>query len=517
MNNPLLDFAGIDYTFLMPLRTQFVVTLCVLAILSTPALAQMPPTTQEQVDGCVRVLRQGINPTRGSIDLAVLGSLRELADPSLKPLWLQLAQQDRWEAQVHATLALSELTPDSPVDAWMISQLKSEDAQRAVIATLLDRDALTPDQCRQLLDADVLEPVSELWLLSRLVSRGEHVELSTLREYAMLEDKDADLAGLASCLAEQIGDNALLDAHLTRISEMPKNMRDRHLIELFMAIEQYKLTKSLDWMMRVMEELPVDRVVKWQATRALLTLDPPRGVTVWKSRAAEVKGDGEWMRAVLLLLDAGDSVPADTYRLVPRENTLLKAMAELGEAISNHQSLAQPLMALIDLGHIGTAGWALGRAEKLPTDEARAVYLHVLEEVEAQRVGRDERAELAIAATELLYGIDPKTTLSHLQTLTDDSLTQEVMLIGLLRCKGDDIGAAARQLRRIGHSRADSLTLLLIAKHDENLSDAEKKQLGMIAAGGGQLATALQAQAAWLYLKHVGRIEQALNRIFTKS
>lgn len=506
---------SIDYTFPMPFRTGFVFMLSALAAFASSAIAQYQPTTQERINGCVRVLRQGVHPRSDSLDLAVLGSLRELGDPSLKPLWFQLAQQDRWEAQVHAVLALSELTPDQPADAWMISQLDSVDAQRAVIATLLDNTSLTTEQCHQLLESNVLDPVTELWILSSLVKRGATVEETRLREIARTDD--IDLVGLAACLLAQHGDTALLEQHLSTVAGLSEMRRNRHLAELFIAIEQYRLTESLDWMSRVLEEVEIDRVVRWQAVRALLVLAPARGVAQWKRQAVNVTSDGEWVRALLLLLDAGADVPVETYGMVPRENPLLKSMVAAGEALSTNQSAAQPLIALIDMGHIGTAGWALGRAERLPTDEARAVYLHVIERIESQQGGRDERAELAVAATEMLYTIDPTAALNQLLSVADDSLTQEVMLLGFLRCHGSDIGAAAKQLRRIGTSRADSITLILLAKHSNELSKTELNQLGIVAAGGGQLATALQAQAAWLYLKHTGKIEQALNRIFAKG
>ena len=479
------------------------------------AAAQLQPTTQEQVDGCIRVLRQGIHPQTNSIDLAVLASLRELGDPSLKALWYQLAQQDRWEAQVHAVLALSELTPENPADPWMISQLRSTDAQRAVIATLLDRKALLPEHSRKLLESGALEPVVELWLLADLVGRGESADPARLHE--IIASEDADLAGLAACLLAQLGDPKPLEQHNAKIAALTPAQREVHLMELLIAIEQYRLSATVPWVIATMSQGEVIRQLSWQSVRTLLTLAPEAGVAEWRKRAAQITTDGEWVRAVLLLLDAGASVPAATYGIIPRENELLAAMAQLGEAQSGNQPLAAPLLALIDLGHVGTARWALGRAETLSIDEARTVFFHVIDQLESTRAGRDERAEMAIAATELLYKADPAAALSHLISVEDESLTQEMMLLGLMRCHGKDIGEAVQKLRRIGHSRADSLALILSAKFADKLSEVELKQLGIIASGGGQLTTALQAQAAWLYLKHAGKIDQALTRIFAKG
>ncbi len=490
--------------------------LAVLAASVFPAFAQLQATSQEQMDGCVRVLRHGINPERGGVDLAVLSALRELGDASLKPLWFQLAQQNRWEAQVHAVLALSELTPANPADAWMIAQLKSVDAQRAVIATLLDRKALSAEQSRKLLESEaLLEPVTKLWLIADLVSRGETVDTAMIQ--SVVAGTDLDLAGLAACLLAHLGDTSALEKHKEKIAATESAWRDRHLMELLIAIEQYKLTGALDWAATLAEEMTTERAVKWQAVRALLTLAPEKGLMAWKRRASEITSNGEWMRAVLLLLDEGPIVPAETYGVVPRDNELLAAMANLGVAMSTKQPAAPATIALIDLGHIATSRWALGNAEELGADDARAVYLHVLDSLEQTRVGKDERAEMAVLATEFLYKLDPAAALDYLVKLPDDCLTQEVMLLALMRCDGADIGAAAKKLRRIGSSRADSLTLILAARHTDTLTEAEIKQLGLIAASGTQLAPALQAQAAWLYLKHTGKIEQALNRIFPKS
>jgi len=504
-----------DYTFRMLKRFIHAVPAVSVLAMAAASQAQLQPTTQEQFDGCVQILRRGVPTPTSAGDITILGALRELGDPSLKPFWFQLAQKDRWEAQVHAVLALSELTPENPADAWMIAQLKSVDAQRAVVATLLDRESLTVAQTRQLLDAEVLDPVTELWLISDLVSRGEAVDKAKLREIAGSDD--LDLQGLATCLLAQLGDESQFVPHTARLGMLPADRRDLHLMELFIAIEQYKLTASLPWMRKIIEDVPVERQVKWQAVRCMLTLSPSEGIALWRKTAAGVTSDGEWVRAVLLLLDAGADVPASTYAAVPRENELLAALATLGEAISNGQPLAQPLKTIIDYGQLGSARWALGRTEKLSLDEARDVLVHVIDGIMTQRYGRDERADMAVIASTILYKMDATAALEHLLKVEDDSMTQEVMLLGLLSCKGDDISAAAAKLRRIGHSRADSMTLMLMAKHAKSLAATELKQLGVIAAGGGRLSPALQAQAAWLYLKHSGKIEQALNRIFVKE
>jgi hypothetical protein len=91
------------------------------------------------------------------------------------------------------------------------------------------------------------------------------------------------------------------------------------------------------------------------------------------------------------------------------------------------------------------------------------------------------------------------------------------MLVGILAT--DDREAAARLGRIVlGQSgrRCDSLALLAIARTDAPLSRDELELLGIAASGGGRLDPALQVQAAWIFLRRSGRIDQALAGAFAE-
>ena len=74
----------------------------------------------------------------------------------------------------------------------------------------------------------------------------------------------------------------------------------------------------------------------------------------------------------------------------------------------------------------------------------------------------------------------------------------------------------ASKLRRIGVNNSDVMTLLLIARGSVPLKETDQKYLGIIAAGGGQVSTALETQAAWLYLKRMGLADKALAAVSTE-
>jgi hypothetical protein len=94
---------------------------------------------------------------------------------------------------------------------------------------------------------------------------------------------------------------------------------------------------------------------------------------------------------------------------------------------------------------------------------------------------------------------------------------QQAILLGLFETGSARAGEAAGALPRIGSGRADSLALLLQAKHAKTLAPDQLRQLGTIASGGGRVSAILQVQAAWLYLKHTGKTDQAIAAVFAKS
>ena len=112
-----------------------------------------------------------------------------------------------------------------------------------------------------------------------------------------------------------------------------------------------------------------------------------------------------------------------------------------------------------------------------------------------------------------LFEINPQAVIDRLVTADDDSLMQQAILLGLFDSRAPAAGKAARRVKRIGYGRADSMALILIAKHTDRLSAKELQDLGVIASGG-RVSAVLQAQAGWLYLKHAGRLEQTLAVIF---
>ncbi|MHC4911133.1 MAG: hypothetical protein ACYTF9_15610, partial [Planctomycetota bacterium] len=276
----------------------------------------------------------------------------------------------------------------------------------------------------------------------------------------------------------------------------------------------YELRSSLTWVNSLLADPDLDDDVAYWAVFTALLLDPSSGLQHWEAAIGENPGYRNQVRYGMLLLAAGADVPSEAYHRLTDERALLRAMVRAGTCFSEGSDPTDALIELIDIGHVKSAVWAMDRVESLSNEQAARIYRHLIDTVEREGPGQGERITRAVNAVSSLFELDPDGVLERLAVAEDDSLTQEVLLLGLIDCASPAAAETAAKVRRIGAGRADSLALLLAARHVDSLERDDLNQLGRIAAGGGLVSSGLQVQAAWLYLKHTGTLEPALGSIF---
>ena len=468
------------------------------------------------VDASIRHLRSAVQPQNDGSHLLLLQSLRQLRDPTLRAFFLQLAQHSQPRSRIHAILGLAEIDPAGHVDPWLISQLDTPDARYVTISSAVGLELIDTPQMKELLGWEELQAKSRVLLLAQIMTRDEPVDRQELENIA--GHPDLPVAGLAACLLAQLGDETALVTHKTRLESTPEADRNAVLRQLFAAISVYRLTAVLDWVAEITVQPGLPPELRTEGVSTLLTLDAARGVAAWTQALGPDPSHSTWVRYALLLLTAGPAVPATAFDQLPDDDPLLVAMAYAGRARANGTDVAPALIELTDLGHRVTMAWAMRVAEDLDDEQAARLYSHLIDTVEAGNPrSREPRIEIAFLAASRLFDIDAEAILTRLDRAPDDGLTQESILLGLLETTSPAAGTAARRVTRTGFSRADSLAMVLIAKHAGQLTPVELEQLGVIAAGGGRISEVLRAQAAWLYLRHAGRTEQALVDVFAPS
>lgn len=469
------------------------------------------------------MLRQAIDPQSDGSNLPLLFALRQLRDPDLKSLFLQLAQkgskQSEWQIQVHAVLGLAEINPEKQLDPWLITQISSE-AQEVVIATALDLKLLPESVITEVLQWDQLHPMARLFLQAELQSQQKPLDLEELARLS--KSDDSHVAGLASALLAQNGQTNAMPSFEAQLATKPT--AEREVVELWLAdaIRRYRLTALEPWIEKLNASTSDDPDVAYRTTLAMLSLDQAAGLKAWDKYLGEQPSFAQRVRSGTMLLAARGPtpIPASAYdKLLPAapNEELLTCITNVGKIMAADGDPGDAIIALLDLGHTKTGIWAMEYLKQLPPERSRKVYEYLIDRMKEPKGEWTEGVSQAVEATSKLFAINAAAVLERLAQAEDDSPLQQTILLGLFEVNAPEVGVAAAALPRMGSGRADSLALLLQAKFAKLLTPDQLKQLGMIACGGGRVSQILQVQAAWLYLKHAGKTDQAMAAIFAKT
>ncbi|HVP74246.1 MAG TPA: hypothetical protein VMS30_10940 [Phycisphaerales bacterium] len=499
-------------------------TLIVLIVLATFAGGTRSARAQfvaDPYESSIAMLRQAITPQRDGSHLPLLFALRQLRDAGLGGLFQQLVQQanqkEHWPMQVHAVLGLAEIDPKKQIDPHLIAQVTPE-AQEAIIASALDARLLPDSMLSEVLASDQLTAMTRLFLLAERQLLKQPLDIQELARLS--KSDDSHVAGLSAALLAQNGIAEPLKSFDTLLAAKPANERLAVTLWLMDGARRYQLTALSDWIVGAMSQKDADPDVVYRGTLALLSLDPARGVPAWERYLGDNPSFPHRVRCGTILLAARSKPPASAYdRLLPaaKDEELIARIADVGKALANNSDPAPALIALLDVGHAKTSLWAMEYLKEMPTDQSRPVHEYLIDRMNEPKVQWSEGVGQAVEATARLFEIDPDGVLARLSKAEDDSALQQAILLGLFETTSPRVGEAAAALPRIGSGRADSLALLLQAKHAKSLTADQLKQLGTIASGGGRLSEILQVQAAWLYLRHSGKTEQAIAEVFTRQ
>ncbi len=494
---------------------------CIVAAIILTASAGMRAHAQVDTDPhqrSIALLRQATQVQRDGSHLPLLYALRQLRDPDLKSLFLQLAQrgvkEGEWPIQVHAVLGLAEIDPDQQVDPWLITKVEAQ-AQEAIIAAALDAELMPDAVMKELLQWDQLHPMARLFLLAEQVSLKQPADVEELARLSKSDDTHA--AGLASALLAQLGRTEAFSAYLGMHPGLSTAQRNAVVNWLIDGARRYKLTALIEWINSIATQSDVDSDILSRAAIALLTLDPPRGIAAWTRALGTAPSFPHRVRCGIMLLSAREHAPASAYdKLLPagEDEELIAHIAALGKAISAKSDPADAMIDLLGIGHTRSGMWVMEYLKEIPPEQSRRVYEYLIDRMSNPSPYWSEAVAQAVESTGRLYKIDRQAVLTRLAAVPDDGAQQQAILLGLLESGAPGSLTTITQLPRIGSGRADSLALLLIARHSSSLTPDDLRHLGMIAAGGGRVSESLQVQAAWLYLKRTGKLEQAVAAVF---
>jgi len=501
----------------MCLTTAASLLVCSALALGAPAQSKADP-----FDASVRRLRDAVTGHRDGRHLEILASLRSLKDPSLAPFFSRLTSSDDPLIQINGILGLAETSPEHLIDPWLVSRLTTEAARLQAINLAIGLELIDTAQMRTILAWENLQDTLQAALLAELIARDEDVDPKVLERLAASENQKVR-AVAAMLLTQTTGERAPFESFRAELEELPADERHNAFMWLANDAGQYRLEHMLWWLEELATASDADEPLAMLAIESALLINPDAGAALWQSHLARDPSHGQRVAHGLLLLDVAREVeiPPALFDEVRDGEELTEKIADAGSALAMaRESAAEPLLALLALDHRRSAADVAVGGKLLPPDQAALLYKAMIDRAmdgSADSSVRPLRAELAVRAVPLLFEISPDAVEELLVAAPDDSQNQEMILIGLLGATDSRAGETARTVKRLGFGPADSLALLLIAKHAPagELRQDELANLGMLAAGGGRLSPALAAEAAWLYIKHTGKIELAMSRLFT--
>jgi hypothetical protein len=488
--------------------------------------ARAPGQAYDAEEAAIRQLRKATSYSRTGVHHAVLLALRDLRDPAMKPLLQALVQADHLSIQLGAILGLAELAAgdEGAVDPWLLTRLRSDQDRADAIRIVLDLERMGLKEVETLLAAEDLPSVARIVLLAEQKRLGGAPDQALLGRLA--EHTDPAIAGLAACLLADLdasvggAGGAALKAFTERFEALPPRQRDAVTEELALAARRYSIRSTVDLLAPMVTRPDASSTARDAALSLVLAMEPAKGVALWRTALGKDPSPSARIRGAMPLLAAASTLQPEDFESLAQgldpsqgETQLLQAMAGAGKAMAARTDQASALMALYDLGHRRSCRYAIAAAEELPDEEAAKVYLHILAaSADPARRNRDLFNDCIDASARLVQRA-PGQLKQVLDAAEDDGPVQEAILMGLANSRSASAGELASSVRRIGAGRGDSVALVVLSRHQEKLSPQDLAQLGRLAGGGGRIDDTLQAQAAWLWLKHADRLDAAMPRI----
>jgi len=462
-------------------------------------------------------LRQAARYHRDGSHHALLVALRELHDPTLKPLFQSLVQAEYWSMQVDGVFGLAELDPRGVLDPFLLSQVKSPTDRSTAIAAAVQLEMVDKEQAAAILTWSDLTPRDRTLLYAEISRRGGEFDSASVR--ALLDTSDTEVLGIAGLLLAAHGDKTALALVSNHLSQLAPRERATALIGLSAAATTFSVTSAVPLLDAALKDTALAPEARVACIAALLALDQERGLAAWRAALEASTSQSLRVRLALVLLASEKPLPQNvgdplravaTQSSVPNDPLLGKLADALDGVAAGDASSA--LAALVATQHRPSMATALAVTRRADDRTRRATY-----EAFLQIFSRNDRLSLApgtidlcVDAASRLAALDPAAIGKRLEAAVEDQALHDLFLLALFGAGTKEASAIAYAARDRSSPRSAAMSLLLHARYAATLTTSELDQLGVIAAGGSPLDQSMQVQAAWLYARHSGKADQAI-------
>lgn len=487
------------------LRARFLPALLAIAAAGHASAQRFDPT-----EAAVLALRQAVTYQPSGVQHPRLVALRTLKDPTLKPVFEGLLDSPDAPMRLDGFLGLAELDAQRGADPELLRKLGDPALRTVALTECLGLSLLKPDAIRTMLAWDDLPAYDRALLVAELHRQGQAWELDLLRDAPA--STLAEVQGLCALLALQKGDDARWRAFLVRLADLSDSDRLDLVTRLCDAARHYGVTAAAGPMLDLTRDSRAgDRIA---AIAAALRLVPSSGRAALLELARSDRSLRNLVQCGLLMLAADDAMQPEDFEAIRNGEGLPDALAEAGSRLRTPGADPSAAMAtLMASSNRPASEWAVRQAAKLEGDMRRKLLLQTIDRLDSiDRPSMHDRLIAAIAAGQL-FGSDPAELLTRATRDGGKGPVSEAIVAAMCDANSPEAAAFARMVRGKLPQRGESMALVTLAKASPTLSANELLELGRVAGGGGRVDEPVEMQAAWLYLRHANRVDQATPRL----
>jgi len=472
----------------------------------------------DTADSAVWLLKKTTLVHRDGRHNILLRALRQMRDTRLKPLYSELVQKRHPVMQIHGILGLGEIDPKQQIDLALVADIKDTATQTQLISSAIEAELLTIDQARQMLQWPGLTEPVRVVITAFLVSEGEDVDLSKLND-ALQSDKEA-IAGMTALLRLQTGDkNAMRYLEELNKSKAPNLMQVQAM--LMQTAMRYEFDTIAPWAVKLAQQDELSKGLHMLAMRTALHFKAPEAGDIWATKFDGTTSPADRIRLAMIALDSADKLPPAIFDRMAQDNQkLIQQLGKVGKMIASDQDATDAILDLLDQNNLLASKWVLQYANDEPIEKAKPILVGIILAAEGEPNApqfRAQRLENVVLATEAIAEkADDAPALIQALLEKVQMLTQEAMIMGLIRSEEGQPDKAIVDFDQFKSDTAESLALLLAAKHGRQLDNKELQQLGLIVRGGAGLQEPLRVQAAWIYVKMTDQDKVTLANVLGK-
>jgi len=467
----------------------------------------------DHIDGAISTLKRCALPTPRGDHHTLIVALRALEDPSLAPFYEALLKSPDWRSRIDGILGLAELSKERDLNIDQVLALPTAEDRSTAIRAAIGFELLKPKGLRALLEEPNLPPVDALVICGELHRQGQPFPATPLR--ALCADPADEVAGLASLLLMESGDDSAWKAFVDRWSKRSDEVRNGTLQELSRVALLYRLKSSVRGLGDLTLTPNINAATRMMANATALGLEPQVGARMWSAFVEQERSQALLLRAGLQMLAHEAACEAGLGAKLRNGEPLVDAIADAIDASAggDPDAMASALEVVIDRANKTSAEWAIRRAATLPPPQSTRVWKHLIDVFLGAPSNAMALSPVVLDAATRLAEVNPQLLEPMIRSADRERQVQEVLLLALCNAKSPASADVAEKVRGQLSRRGDALALLAIARGRSELSPQVRGDLGIVAAGGGDLDQSLLAQAAWLFVKSSGKQENALDQM----